>query len=60
MPRLRVPRAAVERAARSGRQVPGRNVAIEFRWVQNDINRLPELAADAVFQQVSQLSTAPR
>jgi hypothetical protein len=56
---LRVPRAAAERAARSGRQVPGRNV-IEFRWARNDINRLPELAADAVFRQVCQLSTVPR
>jgi putative tryptophan/tyrosine transport system substrate-binding protein len=28
--------------------VDGRNVAIEFRWAQNDALRLPELAAEFV------------
>jgi putative ABC transport system substrate-binding protein len=28
--------------------VEGRNLAIEFRWAQNDLSRLPELAADLV------------
>jgi len=32
--------------------VEGRNVAIEFRSAQNDINRLPELAADLVRRRV--------
>jgi putative ABC transport system substrate-binding protein len=31
----------------------GRNVAIEFRWAQNDASRLPELAADLVRQRVA-------
>ena len=29
-----------------------RNVAIEFRWAQNDLNRLPEMAADLVHNRV--------
>src|SRR5262249_2342877 len=32
--------------------VEGRNVAIEFRWAQNDPRRLPELAADLVRRRV--------
>jgi putative tryptophan/tyrosine transport system substrate-binding protein len=28
--------------------IDGRNVTIEFRWAHNDLNRLPELAADLV------------
>jgi putative ABC transport system substrate-binding protein len=33
--------------------VEGRNVAIEFRWAQNDPRRLPELAADLVRRRVA-------
>jgi putative ABC transport system substrate-binding protein len=33
--------------------VDGRNVAIVFRWAQNDVRRLPELAADLVRRQVA-------
>jgi putative tryptophan/tyrosine transport system substrate-binding protein len=33
--------------------VEGRNVAIEFRWGQNDARRLPELAADLVRRRVA-------
>src|SRR5215470_13813865 len=33
--------------------VEGRNVAIEFRWAQNDERRLPELAADLVRRRVA-------
>jgi putative ABC transport system substrate-binding protein len=33
--------------------VEGRNVAIEFRWAQNDFNRLPELAPDLVRRRVA-------
>jgi putative ABC transport system substrate-binding protein len=33
--------------------VEGRNVAIEFRFAQNDINRVPELAADLIRRRVA-------
>src|ERR1700687_5862112 len=33
--------------------VEGRNLAIEFRWAQNDSDRLPELAADLVRRRVA-------
>jgi ABC-type uncharacterized transport system substrate-binding protein len=32
--------------------VEGRNLAIEFRWGQNDRNRMPELAADLIRRKV--------
>jgi putative ABC transport system substrate-binding protein len=39
--------------------VEGRNVAIEFRWGQNDPARLPELAADLVRRRVAVIATPP-
>jgi putative ABC transport system substrate-binding protein len=35
----------------------GRNVAIEFRWAQNDPSRLPELARELVRRQVTVIAT---
>jgi putative ABC transport system substrate-binding protein len=33
--------------------IEGRNVAFEFRWAQNDLDRLPDLAADLVRRRVA-------
>jgi putative ABC transport system substrate-binding protein len=37
--------------------VEGRNLTIEFRWAQNDRNRLAELAADLVRRRVAVIAT---
>src|SRR5215471_5548098 len=37
--------------------IDGRNVTIEFRWAHNDIERLPELAADLVRRRVDVIAT---
>jgi putative ABC transport system substrate-binding protein len=38
--------------------VEGRNLAIEFRWAQNDTTRLQELAADLARRQVAVIVAA--
>src|SRR5439155_22814592 len=35
--------------------VEGRNVAIEYRWANNDLDRLPELAAELVRRRLAVL-----
>src|ERR1700681_1899879 len=37
--------------------VEGRNLALEFRWGQNDRDRMPELAADLIRRKVDVIAT---
>ena len=37
--------------------VEGRNLALEFRWGQNDRDRIPELAADLIRRKVDVIAT---
>jgi putative tryptophan/tyrosine transport system substrate-binding protein len=46
---------AFRRGLQEAGYVQGRNVSIEFRWAENDFDRLPAMAADLVRQNVNVL-----
>ena len=45
--------AALRQGLADTGHIEGQNVAIEYRWANNDVARLPELAADLVRRQVA-------
>jgi putative ABC transport system substrate-binding protein len=50
--------AAFQSGLKEGGFIPGQNIAIEYRWADNDNGRLPALAADLVNKKVDIIAAA--
>ena len=50
--------SAFQSGLKEGGFIPGRNLAIEYRWADNDYGRLPALAADLVHGSVDIIAAA--